>query len=53
MFTICDSDTIHVLSVLPSIGQIRANGFLYFEGRLREVREIHITRNGIQIELIH
>ena len=52
IFSICDSGNIHVLNVMPDMYHIQKTGCFYFQGILREVRDIHRTQKGIQIELI-
>lgn len=47
------SGVIHIttLDYTPNIEHIRYYGFFMFRGVLREVRDIHQTKNGTQIEL--
>jgi len=50
MTTIIDNDKI-LSCIIPDIHRLAKEGFLYLNGKLREVREIHQTTNGIQVEL--
>ena len=49
MITVCDSrrNEIHWLDYMPNI----ESGFMYFRGALREIRDVHYTKSGTQIEL--
>lgn len=50
-YTVADDFRITVLDYVPNIQQIEYWGFMTFEGERREVRDIHRTQEGIQIEL--
>ncbi len=50
MTTIADGDIIKPC-IVPNIQRLVEQGFLYLDGKLREVREIHQTIKGMQIEL--
>lgn len=49
MITVCDAkrNEIHWLDYTPNT----TSGFMYFRGELREIRDIHYTKLGTQIEL--
>jgi hypothetical protein len=47
MITIADGSTIHNVDFTPNI----INGFFWFQRELREVRDIHYNKNGVQYEL--
>lgn len=41
----------NVLDWWPDISHIERVGFMMFNGSIREVRDVHRTKSGIQIEL--
>jgi hypothetical protein len=47
VITICDGDTITEIDEMPDT----SSGFIWFNGEQREIREIHTTSHGTQIEL--
>jgi hypothetical protein len=54
LYTLVDSRYSNhptTLDFIPNINNIEYCGFMMWQGQLREVVEIHKTKNGIQIEL--
>lgn len=47
---VADSYGLTKLQQIEYIPDIRT-GFIYFNGQLREIRDVHETNNGMQIEL--
>lgn len=45
------ADRYHVSDYGSEFMPNLSSGFMWFEGHLREVREVHHTNKGIQIEL--
>lgn len=53
MTTVCDPIYgIITLDYTPAIRKIEYEGWFMFRGELREVRDVHWTANGVQIELL-
>lgn len=54
-YTLCDprrGDRPQLLDYTPTISVWRRGAeFMYWQGELREIREIHTTKNGTQIQL--
>lgn len=51
IYTVADDFRIVTLDWTPNMFDIEYWGYMFFDGIRREVREIHRTQNGIQIEL--
>lgn len=50
-YTVADGSSITTLDHTPNIAEIERSGFFLFQGEQREVRGIHRTPKGVQIEL--
>jgi hypothetical protein len=52
IITVAYHNWIKTLDWTPNIPLCEYTGFIRLDGDLKEIREIHRTKNGIQIELI-
>ena len=52
IYTIADGNIIFTIDYTPIINiSHRDSGFIYWRGLRREIRDIHVTKNGTQYEL--
>lgn len=58
LWTLCDPSDLslgqnpQILDFTPNLTALNYYGWMWWKGEQREIREIHVTKSGIQIELL-